>query len=143
MALVVAVALVDSLTHPTRLLAAQRSYPQSLEGMWELPGGKVEEGETPEHGVVRELQEELSITPTLGQLVPGPEGDWPIGKHTMRVWLATSNTEPVRGADHSKLRWCNADSLLNLDWLPGDVALAHQLSAWMKSPELIPPIPAR
>ncbi|MEZ7898650.1 MAG: (deoxy)nucleoside triphosphate pyrophosphohydrolase [Flaviflexus sp.] len=137
MSLVVAVALVDSLTHPTRLLAAQRSYPKDLAGKWELPGGKVEEGEDPTHACIRELQEELNITPILGPLVEGEDGDWPIGKHTMRVWLALSETEPVRGSDHSELRWCTAENLLDLDWLPGDVALAHKLRSWLVDPTLI------
>lgn len=128
MSLVVAAAIVDSFDHPRRLLAAQRSYPSDLAGKWELPGGKVEPGEDPRDACVREIVEELGVAPTLGALVPGPEGDWPIGKHTMRVWLATVSDEPVRGTDHSSLRWCTASEILGLDWLPGDVALARVLS---------------
>ncbi len=42
---VVAAAIVDSLEHPTELLACSRAYPQELRGQFELPGGKIEEGE--------------------------------------------------------------------------------------------------
>lgn len=101
--------------------------------MWELPGGKVEEGEDPIQACVREIIEELGVTPTLYDLVEGPEGDWPIGKHTMRVWLATVNSEPVQGSDHSELRWCEAEDVTKLNWLPGDVALAKKLADWMVS----------
>lgn len=131
MSLVVAAAIVDSLEHPTRLLAAQRSYPKDLAGKWELPGGKVEEGEDPESACLREIREELGVTPTLDRIVPGPEGDWPIGRHTMRVWLATIDEEPECGPDHDELRWCTALETLGLDWLPGDIALAKKLASWM------------
>lgn len=131
MSLVVAAAIVDSLEKPRRLLAAQRSYPAELAGKWELPGGKVEDGEDPKTACVREIVEELGVTPALDRIVPAPHGDWPIGKHTMRVWLATIDAEPVRTSDHSELRWCTAMEVLSLDWLPGDIPLAQKLAAWM------------
>lgn len=133
MSLVVAAAIVDSLHRPSVLLAAQRSYPKDLAGKWELPGGKVEDGEHPRSACVREIVEELGVTPTLDRIVPGPEGDWPIGRHTMRVWLATVDSEPIRGDDHSELRWCSPDEVLTLDWLPGDIPLAAQLASWMRN----------
>ena len=131
MSLVVAAAIVDSLEKPRRLLAAQRSYPADLAGKWELPGGKIENGEDPQSACVREILEELGVTPTLDRIVPGPDGDWPIGKHTMRVWLATIDGEPVRTDDHSELRWCTPLDVLDLDWLPGDIPLAKKLADWM------------
>ena len=56
--LVVACALVDE---DNRVLLAQRPQGRSLAGLWEFPGGKVEQGETPEAALVRELREELWI----------------------------------------------------------------------------------
>ncbi|MEZ5939449.1 MAG: (deoxy)nucleoside triphosphate pyrophosphohydrolase [Hyphomonadaceae bacterium] len=44
-----------------RLLLAQRPPGKSMAGLWELPGGKIETGESPESALVRELEEELSI----------------------------------------------------------------------------------
>ncbi|WP_182353095.1 NUDIX domain-containing protein [Flaviflexus huanghaiensis] len=131
MSLVAAAAIVDSLDKPTRLLAAQRSYPKDLAGKWELPGGKVEDGEDPESACRREIREELGVTATLDRLVLGPDGDWPIGRHTMRVWLATIDSEPQCGPDHEELRWCSARETAGLDWLPGDIPLAAKLASWM------------
>ena len=56
--LVVAVALVDP---DNRVLIAQRPEGKALAGLWEFPGGKLEPGERPEDGLIRELHEELGI----------------------------------------------------------------------------------
>jgi 8-oxo-dGTP diphosphatase len=65
--LVVAVALVDV---DGRVLIAQRPEGKSMAGLWEFPGGKVETGETPEHALIRELQEEIGIDVTENCLAP-------------------------------------------------------------------------
>ena len=69
----------------SKLLCAQRSYPEKLRGKWELPGGKVREGEEPVAALVREIKEELDweIPPAgLKQILPGPlpSGNWPLLK---------------------------------------------------------------
>ncbi|MEZ0224277.1 MAG: (deoxy)nucleoside triphosphate pyrophosphohydrolase [Alphaproteobacteria bacterium] len=64
---VVAVALVDP---DGRVLLAQRPPGKKMAGLWEFPGGKIENGETPEHALVRELHEELGIDTTASCLAP-------------------------------------------------------------------------
>ena len=63
---VVAAAIVDSLTEPTKLLACSRAYPQELRGQFELPGGKVEDNEDPVEALTREIAEELGTRLTIG-----------------------------------------------------------------------------
>jgi 8-oxo-dGTP diphosphatase len=65
--LVAACALIDA---DGRVLIAQRPEGKQLAGLWEFPGGKVEQGETPEETVVRELQEELGIETRVACLAP-------------------------------------------------------------------------
>ncbi len=65
--LVVAVALIDT---DGRVLLAQRPEGKSMAGLWEFPGGKVHEGETPETALIRELKEELGIDVTEACLAP-------------------------------------------------------------------------
>lgn len=149
--------MVDSLAEPTALLCAARSYPPGLAGRFELPGGKVEPGETPTQALVRELAEEISLAVRLGtELVPpaalaaappcaasGPSvpsapaacGDdapaWPVtGGLRMRVWLA----EPADRADtgtagtsHQRLEWTALEAVTALPWLEADVAIIHAL----------------
>ncbi|MEM7213924.1 MAG: 8-oxo-dGTP diphosphatase MutT [Pseudomonadota bacterium] len=65
--LVSACALLDA---DNRVLIAQRPAGKSMAGLWEFPGGKIETGETPEQALIRELEEELSVTTWESCLAP-------------------------------------------------------------------------
>lgn len=125
--LVVGAAIVDDLERPTRLLAARRTEPSSLAGGWELPGGKVDEGESPLSALHRELLEELGVQVALGEHVPGPlpGTTWPLGeRYEMLVWLArvvAGEPEPLE--DHDLLRWLTLEDLYAVEWLPADLPI--------------------
>lgn len=65
--LVAACALIDA---DGRVLLAQRPPGKALAGLWEFPGGKVEQGETPEEALIRELREEIGIETKVACLAP-------------------------------------------------------------------------
>ncbi len=117
---VVAVAIIRHAEQP-QLLAAQRAYPSSLKGKWELPGGKVEPGEDYQQALAREIQEELACEIRLSQQVLNPDredGAWPILQgRRMFVWLGTALDEPQVGADHLAVKWCAESDYRDLDWL--------------------------
>ncbi|AVH56733.1 MULTISPECIES: (deoxy)nucleoside triphosphate pyrophosphohydrolase [Streptomyces] len=115
-----------------RLLAARRSAPPELAGRWELPGGKVEPGETPEHALVRELREELGVEAEPVERVPG---EWPLtAPYVLRVWIARllpGSGEPKPLEDHDELRWLAPDEVEDVAWLDHDVpAVKAALTAW-------------
>lgn len=106
------------------LLAARRSEPPALAGGWELPGGKVDPGESDEAALVRECREELGVEVRLGERVGG---DWPMGTTAvLRVWTAgvvDGVPEPLE--DHSELRWLAPDEWYDVDWLAADLPVVH------------------
>lgn len=102
-----------------RVLAGRRTEPPWLAGGWELPGGKVEPGESDEQALLREIVEELGVVVRLGERVGG---DWPLGPHLLRVWLATidGDAQPQLLEQHDALAWVDVDDLDAVAWLPGD-----------------------
>nr|WP_073487417.1 NUDIX domain-containing protein [Streptoalloteichus hindustanus] len=103
-----------------RLLAQQRAYPAEHAGQWELPGGRVEPGESDVEALVRECREELGVDVAPGPQV-GPDIPLPGGK-VLRI-LAAHLTDPAAEPtpyDHQAVRWLAAADLAGVDWLPAD-----------------------
>jgi 8-oxo-dGTP diphosphatase len=119
---VVATALVRDGT----VLAAQRTRPPALAGRWELPGGRVEAGESEAAAVVRECREELGT-----EVVPGQRlgTDLPIDAGVLRVHaarLAVGAPEP-RALEHAALRWVDAAEVAGMEWVDADRAVMPEL----------------
>lgn len=112
-----------------RLLAQQRAFPAEAAGLWELPGGRVEPGESDAEAVRRECVEELGVDVVVGDRV-GADVPLPNGM-VLRVYAATlrdAEAEP-RAVEHRALRWLPAAELREIDWLPADRVLVPDLLA--------------
>ncbi|HCJ55509.1 MULTISPECIES: (deoxy)nucleoside triphosphate pyrophosphohydrolase [Glutamicibacter] len=125
---IVAVAIVDDLAQPTKLLAARRNRPEALAGLWEFPGGKVEPGESEVEAVRRELREELGVQLRLGAPIPGPHPQgWQLNeKAAMRMWFAQiTDGEPATLDGHDQLSWLELDDQVGevVDWIPADAPI--------------------
>lgn len=134
--IVVGAALVED----GRLLAARRSAPVELAGRWELPGGKVEPGETADAALARELREELGVDAEVSGRVPG---EWPLrAPYVLQVWTArlrpgSAAPEPLQ--DHDELRWLGPDEIWDVPWLDQDVPAVRQALAHLGSVEDLTP----
>lgn len=137
-------AVLDSLAEPARLLVARRTAPPQFAGMWEFPGGKVEQGETAGQALHRELSEELGITVRLGSELPAPDpSGWRLNERaTMRVWFAElAGGQPRPLQDHDELRWIdlrNRAEVLGLPWIPADFPIVEALLDTVQASRLAP-----
>ena len=94
-------------------------------GFWELPGGKVEAGESPVDALSREILEELGVCISFGatHAVEVGEGFAIDDDRTLRVYkcaLADPREGPIINGSHDEIRWLNVDEWLDIDWLPVD-----------------------
>lgn len=135
---VVGAAVVDDPHNPTHFLVAQRAYPETLRGMWEFPGGKVEpEDPSCEEALIRECREELDVELELLHEIPGPHPQgWPLkDSAAMRVWTAFVTDGELLigrqfdGSDHLELRWIplDGDAARTLEWIPADRPIVEAL----------------
>lgn len=123
---IVAAAIVSG--HPPRVLAAQRSYPPELAGYWELPGGKVDAGETERDALLRECREELGIDIDLRARLGS---DTPIldGGGVLKVWWARVVAGEPQPLEHKALQWLERGDVDTLSWLPADAPVVDALRA--------------
>ncbi|MBO3750810.1 (deoxy)nucleoside triphosphate pyrophosphohydrolase [Streptosporangiaceae bacterium NEAU-GS5] len=125
--IVVGAAIVDG---HGRLLAAQRSEPPELKGGWELPGGKVDPGESDHEALIRECREELEVEILIG---PRVGGEWPLAAgYVMRVWLASLADGVPRAVEHLELRWLSESELYDVPWLPADLPIVRAVHGLLK-----------
>ncbi|MEQ6900282.1 (deoxy)nucleoside triphosphate pyrophosphohydrolase [Nocardioides sp. YIM 152588] len=134
--LVVGAVIVDDLGAPSRVLGCRRTGPEALAGLWEFPGGKVEDGETPELALARELREELALEVTVGDELPGPSGRWPIDeRYELALFLAAiTGGTPAAGPDHDEVRWLGPTDLGSVPWLPSDLQAIGPIRALLAAP---------
>lgn len=114
------------------MLAQQRAYPPSTAGLWELPGGRVEPGESDVDAVRRECVEELGVTVRVGSPV-GPDVALP-GDKVLRIYAAVLDPPEAKphSHDHQALRWLTIDQLDSVEWLPADQVLLPFLRALLR-----------
>jgi len=125
---VVAAALTDA---DGRVLLQKRAPGRAMAGLWEFPGGKVEEGETPEAALIRELREELGIETEEACLAPACFASAPNGEKHMILLLYVCRkwTGQPQALDASALSWVRPARMFALAMPPADRPLIGLLDA--------------
>lgn len=109
------------------IFATQRGY-GDFKGGWEFPGGKIEEGETPQEALKREIMEELDTEISVGELINTVEYDYP----TFHLSMDCFWCEIVKGdlvlKEHEAAKWVTKEQLNSVEWLPADIKLVESIS---------------
>jgi len=123
---VVAAALVDG---DGRVLLQQRAPGRAMAGLWEFPGGKVEEGERPEDALARELGEELGIAVDPAALTPAAFASADnAGRHMLLLlYLCREWQGEPRPLDAAALKWARPAEMAGLPMPPADEPLIPML----------------
>lgn len=102
----VVAALIRRFTDPEkRILVVRRGPAQSGAGFWEFPGGKVEKGESAEGALVREINEELSISISVGDLLGEEEYTYPTKRIRLRVYWTETKQNEIYLTEHDDFKW--------------------------------------
>ena len=110
----------------TEILATQRGYGE-FEGGWEFPGGKVEQGETPEEAIVREIHEELNARISVQRFLTQVEHDYPTFHLSMKCFICTLDDPSFQLLEHHAAKWLDMQHIDIVAWLPADIKVVAAL----------------
>lgn len=112
------------------IFATQRGY-GDLKGGWEFPGGKIEEGETPQEALKREIMEELETEITVGELLDTIEYDYSTFHLSMDCFWAEIVSGDLILKEHEAAKWLIKEKLDSVEWLPADITLIEKIKRLM------------
>lgn len=117
--------------HDNKIFATQRGYGEFKDG-WEFPGGKIEEGETPQEALAREIKEELDTEIEVKDFLETVEYDYPEFHLSMDCFFCTIKSGELVLKEHEAAKWLTAETLDSVDWLPADQALVQNIKKHME-----------
>lgn len=115
-----------------KIFATQRGYGDFKDG-WEFPGGKVEQGESPEQAIIREIKEELGAAIKVTGFLTTVEHDYPTFHLSMDCfWAELKEGSSVELLEHEAAKWLSLNSLDEVDWLPADIKVVEAIKNSLK-----------
>lgn len=109
-----------------KIFATQRGYGEFKDG-WEFPGGKIEDGETPEQALTREIREELNTEIRVGERIGTVEYDYPKFHLSMDCFWCEIVQGMLDLKEHEAAKWLTKDTLHSVEWLLADVEVIEKI----------------
>ena len=103
-----------------KIFATARGY-GNYEGWWEFPGGKIEDGETPQQALKREIDEELDTEIEVGELISSVEYDYPEFHLSLDCFWCTVISGNLTLKEAEDAKWLSKEDLFSVKWLPADM----------------------
>lgn len=116
-----------------RVLAAKRGPGGSLPHMWEFPGGKIEDGESPQEALAREIGEELLVDVRVGEEIVSTTHDYEFGVVTLTTYYCELRSGTPQLTEHAALRWLTPDELSSVEWAPADVPAVERVRSDLRT----------
>jgi len=112
-----------------QVLLALRQAHQHQGGLWEFPGGKVEENESVYSALVREITEELGITIVRASELIKVNHDYSDKSVLLDVWKVSKYSGKPQGQEGQQLRWCTIEGLVESDFPAANLAIIRALKS--------------
>lgn len=109
-----------------KYLATQRNYGEFKDG-WEFPGGKIEEGESAEVALIREIKEELKVAIRVEDYLITVDHSYDSFDMTMHCYVCTLLDDHLKLTVHDAAKWLTVDQLDSVDWLEADLEVVEAL----------------
>ena len=124
---VVAAIICDNIKEKNKIFATARGYGE-LKGGWEFPGGKLEEGESPEQALIREIKEELNSEIQIISYINEASYDYDFGSVVMKTYHAELISGNLELLEHQNSTWLAPHELSTINWAPVDRPAVRLLS---------------
>ena len=111
-----------------KILIARKKQGKPLAGYFEFPGGKIEEGETPEESLIRELMEEMNIKIAVKEYIGESVYDYGNNKViSLLGYTAEIIDGEIKLSDHDRYEWVTLEQINNYKIAPADIPLINKL----------------
>jgi 8-oxo-dGTP diphosphatase len=118
------------ITDDDKIFATQRGYGDFKDG-WEFPGGKMEDGESREDALIREIKEELDTDIVVSNYLTTVDYDYQNFHLTMHCFICEIINGKLTLLEHKAAKWLRREELDSIDWLPADLEVVEKLKEFM------------